>query len=225
MILEVSKISKTIQKKLILNNLSFNIARGEIVGITGPNGSGKTTLLNLLTGGIRADGGKYQFAERIKIGAAVSRKGFCDDMSVGNNLLLFAALEGVKYAEQIGKRNIFKIDYFEKRYGILSAGMKQRVALTIPFLSHKDILLLDEPTNHLDIDSIIVLRREMLRLKEEGVSFIIAGHSLSDFEKTCDRILFMKEGLILYDNSRREILDKYRDFENAYCQIINPPGK
>lgn len=225
MVLEVCGISKNIKKKVILDTISFKIGEGEIIGIIGPNGSGKTTLLNVLTGSLKADSGMYRFTEKLKISASISRKGFFEDMSVKHNLMLFAALEGVKYLEKIAERNIFEIDYFDKRYGILSAGMKQRVALTIPFWSHKDIVLLDEPTNHLDIDSIIVLRNEMLRLKTEGISFIITSHFSSDFEKTCDRILFIKQGSILYDNSCKEILEQYHDIENAYIHIINKNKK
>lgn len=222
MILQICGIGKKIKKKVILDNISFKIGEGEIVGIIGPNGSGKTTLLNVLTGALKADSGEYRFAEKAKIGASISRKGFFEDMTVKHNLMLFAALEGAEYAERIEKRNIFQIDYFNKRYGILSAGMKQRAILTLPFWSHKDLILLDEPSNHLDIDSIIVLRNEMLRLKAEGVTFIITSHFSSDFEKTCDRILFMKKGCIFYENSCKEILEQYHDIENAYSQIINP---
>ncbi|MFM6249341.1 MAG: ATP-binding cassette domain-containing protein, partial [Dolichospermum sp.] len=120
-----------------------------------------------------------------------------------------------------GAGNIFDINYFDKLFNSLSAGMKQKVSLTIPFLAHNDLILLDEPTNHLDIDSIIILRNKILKLREEGVSFLIASHGFSELEKVCDRVIFIKNRKILCNERSSDLLLKFNDFENAYQSIIS----
>ncbi|MFM9838613.1 MAG: ABC transporter ATP-binding protein [Cyclobacteriaceae bacterium] len=219
MILEVSGLSKNFNHTVALDNVSFEIRKSDIVGIVGPNGSGKTTLLNILAGTIRPTSGGYHFNNSQQIGMSISRKGFFDDMSVKNNLKLIARLNSIQEKEVIRVMNDFQIDFSDKSFGKLSAGMKQRVSLAVPFLKNQDLILLDEPSNHLDIDSIMILRSKILQSKEVGASFLITSHILSDLEKVCDRILFMKKGKIISNKSREELLIAYENLEDAYLKI------
>jgi ABC-2 type transport system ATP-binding protein len=221
MVLQAKKLLKSFDHKVVLDEVSFDIARGEIIGIVGSNGSGKTTLLNILMGMLRPNGGTYQFAEGTKVGMAVSRKGFFDDMSVRNNILLNATQMQLDAAHLDGIMRDFEIDFGNKLFGELSAGMKQRVALAIPFLRHNDLFLLDEPTNHLDIDSIFLLRAKILKKKSENASFIITSHALADLEKVCDRIIFLKKGKVIAEKNTIELLNTYRDLEDAYINIFD----
>ncbi|MFM7430945.1 MAG: ABC transporter ATP-binding protein [Flammeovirgaceae bacterium] len=221
MIVKVKNLSKRFLEKEVLKSISFEINRGEVVGIVGPNGSGKTTLFNVLTRIIKANEGELLFSENVKYDCAITRSEFFGDMSVKNNIKLRCYLSRIDNSSIEGAGNIFDINYFDKLFNSLSAGMKQKVSLTIPFLAHNDLILLDEPTNHLDIDSIIILRNKILKLREEGVSFLIASHGFSELEKVCDRVIFIKNGKILCNERSSDLLLKFNDFENAYQSIIS----
>lgn len=214
----VKELGKTFLRKAALDNVSFSIAKGEVVGLVGPNGSGKTTLLNILMSVFDASSGLFQIPTGTKVGMAVSRMGFFNDMSVKNNIFLYAKLQGVEEAHALRVMNEFMIDFAGKQFGKLSAGMKQRVSLTIPFLRRNDLILLDEPSNHLDIDSILLLRKKILELKESGTAFLITSHVFSDLEKICTRILFLSGGKIFADRSTSELLQEFGTLEQAYTQ-------
>lgn len=220
MILDINKLAKQYSKKLVLHDVTFSIARGEIVGLVGPNGSGKTTLLNILTGMLKATSGSFKITDRTKLGMAISRKGFFNDMSVTDNLMLYARLMGADTAQVNNAMQTFTIDFGKVNFGKLSAGMKQRVALTQAFMLHNDLILLDEPTNHLDIDSILNLRTAIVRQKELKSAILITSHIFSDLEKVCDRILFLKQGHIVKDTTLHELIDTYGDIERAYIHYF-----
>lgn len=220
LIVSIRNVTKSLLYKEILKDISFDINLGEVVGIVGPNGAGKTTLFNILTGSLKADSGNVVFSKGIKLDYVITRNEFFDDMSVGDNLKLRCHLSKRDISGIENNKNIFKINYFDKLFYSLSAGMKQKVALTASFLGHSDLILLDEPTNHLDIDSIIILRDTVVQLKERGVSFLVASHSFSELEKICDRVIFIKSGKILLDEKSTELLLKFADFENAYKSIM-----
>jgi ABC-type multidrug transport system ATPase subunit len=203
-----------------LDDISFAIKRGEVVGIVGPNGSGKTTLLNVIMGMLRPSSGTYRFDENIKLGMAVSRKGFFDDMTTRNNILLNAVQWDIESNVVDKTMKDFEIEYGDKLFGNLSAGMKQRVLLAASFLRHNDLFIFDEPTNHLDADSIFLLRSKILQAKTDNASFIITSHALSDLEKVCDRIIFIRRGKIIAEKQANELLTEYRDLEDAYIKIF-----
>ena len=205
---------------MALDGISFSVGKGEIVGLIGPNGSGKTTLLNVLMGMIKPSSGKFQFSESAGIGMCVSRKGFFDDMTVKNNIALYSRLLNARAEKVCQVMDEFQIDFGNMRYGKLSAGMKQRVSLLLPFVCDNSLILLDEPSNHLDIDSIIALRKSILHLKQGGISFLITSHILSDLEKICDRILFLKKGILVKDSTTDELMQSYGSLEEAYLKIL-----
>jgi len=220
MLIHVNNISKTYSKKRVLNNINFSIGRGEIVGLIGPNGSGKTTLLNILMGMLRPNTGTIDTVDDCRTGMAVSRKGFFDDMSTTKNIYLYTDLLDMDRSDVLKVMDDFLIDFHSEKYGKLSAGMKQKVSLVLPFLSYHDLIILDEPTNHLDIDSILNLRSTILnKTKENGTSFLITSHIFSDLEKMCDRIIFLKKGEIVMEEFSNVLIENYGSFEEAYLQI------
>jgi ABC-type multidrug transport system ATPase subunit len=219
--LRVHGLRKNFARKPVLDDVSFSVGPAEIVGIVGPNGSGKTTLLNILMDMIKPSGGSYHIDDGVKVGMSVSRKGFFDDLSVNQNLMLYAKLMDTGEDEVLEKMKAFDIDFGKIRFGKLSAGMKQRVSLLFPFVSANNLILLDEPSNHLDIDSILKLRSTIINLKQAGVSFLITSHIFSDLEKICNRILFLKNGKLVSDSLTNELLEKYGSLETAYVNILH----
>lgn len=218
--LNAIRLTKSFKNKKVIEGVNFSISKGEIVGLVGPNGSGKTTLLNILMGMIKPTSGSFNIAKGAKVGMAVSRKGFFSDMTVKKNLMLYSKLLNVEEDKVWQMMSDFSIDFGEIRFDKLSAGMKQRVSLVLAFSCDNNLILLDEPTNHLDIDSIIKLRSIVLKLKELGVSLLITSHIFSDLEKTCDRILFLKNGRLVRDTTTIELIHKFGDLERAYLSIL-----
>lgn len=218
MILQVKHVSKKIGRKEILYNIDFEIHEAEIVGLIGPNGSGKTTLLNLIMGLLKPTSGTI-LTDSVAINAAVSRKGFLENLTVKKNLMLYAILNDQDGNEVDRVLELFAIDFQDALFGKLSAGMKQRVALAKAFMGTSKMLLLDEPTNHLDIDSIFMLREAIEEKQKAGTSFLITSHILTELEKLCDRILFLKDGKILIEHTRKELNNLYPNLETAYLKI------
>lgn len=220
MLLEVKHVSKAFGQTRAVQDISLTIGGGEIVGLVGPNGSGKTTFLNLLIGNLEPTAGAISKGPGIKTGMAISRKGFFNDMTVDNNLTMYSQLMGAS-PESLGElKHHFQIDYGHMRFGGLSAGMKQRVALLLPFLRSNQLVLLDEPTNHLDVDSILALRAMILKQNALGVSFLVTSHIFSDLEKMCSRIIFLKKGELIRDISAQALLQQFGDFETAYTTLF-----
>jgi ABC-2 type transport system ATP-binding protein len=219
--LNIINVTKKLGNKTVLNEFNLSIQPGEAVGIIGPNGSGKTTLLNILMGTIKPSSGGFTIQNEVKMGMSVSRKGFFNDMSALNNILLYARLNGVTLQTVEELLQEFNIDFGKTTYGSLSAGMKQRVSLVTGLVVDANIVLLDEPFSHLDIDSIFVLRDLICKRKKQGVSFLLTSHIFSDIEKICDRIIFLKQGEIIQTSLTAELLETHGTLEQAYLNIFS----
>ncbi len=216
MVIDATDLSKNFGKKTVLNNFTISVGIGEIIGIIGPNGSGKTTLLNILIGLLKPTSGKIQMASNTKIGMSISRKGFFEDMSVQDNIKSYIRLLPSKDVDLDSLFDWIGVSFKQQRFGSLSAGMKQKVSLILAFLAEPDLVLLDEPGNHLDFDAILSLREMILKLSRKGSAFIITSHNLSDLEKICNRVIFIREGSIVGGGPLQDILLKYGSLEKAY---------
>jgi ABC-2 type transport system ATP-binding protein len=206
--LQVKGLTKSFGNKRILDDINFGIAKHEIVGLVGPNGSGKTTLLNILIGMFQPTSGTFQYDEGITVGMAVSRKGFFADMTVTSNLMTFADLKNVDRGRVDALLKEFNIDFGE-----------QRVSLVFAFIFDSDLVFLDEPSNHLDIDSLIAIKSKILRERSLGKSFLVTSHILTDLEQICDRILFLKNGHLVMNRKKEDILSEFSSLEDAYLNL------
>ncbi|MBX2947106.1 MAG: ABC transporter ATP-binding protein [Cyclobacteriaceae bacterium] len=220
MIIEAKGISKKYKNKCVLQNIDLKIDSGEVIGLIGPNGSGKTTLLNIFMNIIQSYLGSLKIQSGARLGMSVSRMGFFEDMDVQTNVKMYASLGGGDIKNLNDLYDFLSIDYKSLLYKELSAGMKQKVSLLLSFLRQYDLTLLDEPTNHLDVDSIIALRKLILERKKLGDSFLIASHVLSDLEKICDRVIFIKAGVVVATEETNSLIRKYGDLEKAYSELL-----
>ena len=164
--------------------------------------------------------GTFTTGKDLNIGMAIARTGLFDDMTVIRNIHHHATLLGLDQKRIDECLSVFSIDFLNVNYSTLSSGMKQRVSLLLAFARHNDLIFLDEPTNHLDIDSILNLRNLILREKAARTSFLITSHILSDIEKVCDRILFLKHGVIVQNERTDDLLKTHGDLEQAYINIL-----
>jgi ABC-2 type transport system ATP-binding protein len=208
-ILEVNHISKSFSGKKILDNISFSISEGEIVGFVGPNGAGKTTTIRLITNLIHSDKGNVSICgcdlikEREK--ALSNAAAIIENPSLYTFLSGFDNIDFIRKINNISKEKVNKIiefiglsDRINDKVKKYSLGMKQRLALGICLLTEPKLLILDEPTNGLDPSGTLELRKILVSLtKENKTSILISSHILSEIEKICDKIIFIKDGKII----------------------------
>ena len=194
-----------------LNNISFSLNKGKILGILGPNGAGKTTLLKIISSLIVPDKGEITLGQytagkndnEIKsiIGlASCEERSFYWRLTGNQNLQFFAALYGLNKKQTESRiqelLDIFSIGYQDKRFYSYSTGMKRKFALMRALLHNPEILLLDEPTKSLDYNSACELRKLIKTIANEGKTIIIATHNMNEAQELCDLFMILKKGNI-----------------------------
>lgn len=209
-VLKVSHLSKKIKKSPIIKDVSFELKRGEILGLLGPNGSGKTTILKMLVGLIKPTSGTIliediylhkEFEKAItNVGAIIENPVMYDYLSGYDNLVHFFRMTDRFSYERIDEIiDLLRMDdYVSDKVYTYSLGMRQRLGLAQALLHKPSILLLDEPTNGLDPEGIKSLRETLRKLAvEEEVSIIISSHILAEIELICDSVLVMDDGICI----------------------------
>ena len=208
--IEAQGLTKRYGKHFAVNDVSFKIEKGEIVGFLGPNGAGKTTTLRMLAGLISPTKGKsYLFGQRgsgarlREVGTMIEEPSFYPYMNGKNNLKHTALLHGGVSVERINE--VLHFVHMEKaakkKVKAYSQGMRQRLGLARALLWHPKVLLLDEPTNGLDPVGIAEVRENLRKIAQEGVTILISSHILAELEKLVERILVIERGKLLYDDT------------------------
>lgn len=212
---------KTPQKYTAVNNISFQLNKGEILGFLGPNGAGKTTTIQMLLGTLMPSGGlityfdasftQHRIAALKKIGYASGYDKLPARLTVTENLDIVGRIYGIaqpRRAQQIEKLlRFFGIwQMRDRQVGTLSAGQATRVMLTKAFISDPEIVLLDEPTASLDPDVAYEVRQFLLaQCKERGISILITSHNMDEVTELCDRVLVLKNGTIIADSTPEQL--------------------
>lgn len=222
-IIEINNLSKSYGKTKALDNVSFNVERGELFGLIGPDGAGKTTLFRLLTTLLTPDEGsatvdgrdivKDYLNIRSAVGYMPGRFSLYPDLTVEENLEFFAALFGVTVKESYDLiAPIYRqIEPFRKRRaGKLSGGMKQKLALSCALIHRPNVLFLDEPTTGVDS----VSRREfwdmLSQLKTQGITILVSTPYMDEASR-CDRIALCNEGHILGVNTPQNFVHDFNE--------------
>lgn len=212
-VLEVLGLKKRIGLKTIVEDISFDMHEGEIIGLLGPNGSGKTTIMRMMVGLTKASKGDvYCFEKPLglgktkmlkEVGAMIETPEFYNYMSGWSNLKLMARVCGKKVSrarmkelvEFVGLTNVIK-----KKVKTYSLGMRQRLGLAQALLNDPKILILDEPVNGLDPQGVQDFRNKLKEIAATGVSILISSHLLDEIEKVSDRIIVIERGRIIADD-------------------------
>lgn len=234
-IIKVTNLTKNFGKTTAVNNISFEIKKGEIAGLLGPNGAGKTTTIQMLLDIITPTGGEIKiFGKNLREDreGTLGRLNFSSpyvnlpyNLTVRENLLTFARLYGVKNpknkADEVA--DFFEIsDLLPKRAAILSTGQLARLNLAKALLNNPELLLLDEPTSSLDPD-IADRTRKLLKnvQKERGLTILYTSHNMAEIEELCDRIIFLNKGVVTDDGAPGEIIKKYgrKDLNEVFLAI------
>ncbi|WP_175639925.1 ABC transporter ATP-binding protein [Metabacillus schmidteae] len=233
-VLNVSNLTKMIGKTTVINDVSFDLCKGEILGLLGPNGSGKTTILKMLVGLLKPTKGSIyieqfdiqkDFEGAIsKIGAIIETPIMYDFLSGYENLVqLFRMTDQFSYERIDEMIDLLRMDeYIYDKVQTYSLGMKQRLGLAQAMLHRPSILLLDEPTNGLDPEGMKSLRDTLRRLADkEGVSIIISSHILSEIELICDSVLVMNDGKCIERSQLRDWHNSQNGKQTFQIRVID----
>ena len=217
----VSQLSKSYSSIKALDNVSFDVPKGELFGIIGPDGAGKTTLFRILTTLILPDSGsaviegldvvKDYAAVRHIIGYMPGKFSLYQDLTVEENLNFFATVFNTTVKENYHLiEDIYKhIEPFRtRRAGKLSGGMKQKLALSCALIHKPKVLFLDEPTTGVDPVSRKEFWEMLLKLKSQGITIIVSTPYM-DEARLCDRIALMQNGKFLRIDSPENIIASY----------------
>lgn len=213
-ILTVSGLSKWFGSTKAIENISFEVAKGQVVGILGPNGSGKTTTLSTILGIRHPSQGTFSWfnlaaglTANKRIGSLIEVPYFYPYLNLKQNLELVALARG-NGAHDIDSvlQVVGLLTRSQSKYYTLSLGMKQRLALASALLGDPEVLVLDEPTNGLDPEGIADVRRIITEQSQRGKTIILASHILDEVEKVCSHVMILKEGNIISKGSVAELL-------------------
>lgn len=213
-ILKVEGLTKWFGNTKAIEDLSFEVNRGQVVGILGPNGSGKTTTLSIILGVKYQNQGTYSWLNlngngnsNKSIGALLEMPYFYPYLSLHRNLQISALIKGVSKL-QIDEvlQTVGLLNRKSSKYYTLSLGMKQRLALASALLGNPEVLILDEPTNGLDPEGIAEVRDIIVQLTKQGKTIILASHILDEVEKVCSHVIILKEGSIITQGEVKDLL-------------------
>ena len=209
-ILSIKNLDKKYGKVHAVNNLSFDIKKGNVYGILGPNGSGKSTTLGIILNVVNETSGEFSWFDGKlsthqalkKVGAIIERPNFYPYMTAIQNLQLICKIKGVSSDKIEEKLKV--VNLYERRnsqFKTYSLGMKQRLAIASALLNDPEILILDEPTNGLDPQGIHEIRHIIKDISKKGTTILLASHLLDEVEKVCTHVLIIRNGIKLYSGS------------------------
>ena len=213
-ILTLKNLDKKYGSVHAVNNLSFDIKKGNIYGILGPNGSGKSTTLGIILNVVNKSSGNFSWFNGSvsthealkKVGAIIERPNFYPYMTAVQNLKLICKIKEIS-AEIIDEK-LKTVNLYERKnskFSTFSLGMKQRLAIASALLNDPEILILDEPTNGLDPQGIHEIRQIITEIASKGTTILLASHLLDEVEKICSHVIVIRNGIKLYSGSVDEM--------------------
>ena len=227
-VLHLENISKSFGYLKAVQNLSFEIKKGNIYGLLGPNGSGKSTTLGIVLNVVNKSAGNYSWVDGNidtnralkKVGAIIEHPNFYPYMSAYQNLKLVCRIKGVSFAE-IEKvlETVGLLDRKDSLFSNFSLGMKQRLAIASALLNAPEVLILDEPTNGLDPQGIHQIREIIKAIAKKGTTILLASHLLDEVEKVCTHVVILRKGKKLYSGRVDEMISSHGFFEMKSNQM------
>ena len=225
-ILEVSHLQKSYRENKAVNDLSFDVYEGEILGLLGPNGAGKSTTISILSTLLKSDGGNISAFDlsldsqtnKIKsmLGIVPQEISIYEDISAFKNVAFFASLYDIKKKDLNQRVNealsfVGLEDKKNDKPKTFSGGMKRRLNIACAIAHHPKLLILDEPTVGIDPQSRNHILSSLKKLKEMGTTIIYTTHYMEEVEEISDRIVIMDKGTKIAEGSLKELLEKYKD--------------
>lgn len=236
--IEIKNLSKKFKNVIAVNNISFNVSDGEVVGLLGENGAGKTTTLRLLATMLKPTSGtaiidgfdiiKEPDKVRGQIGILFGGEiGLYDRLTARENINYFAKLNNMDEDEAEKSINYLTDvlemkDFIDRRVGKFSRGMKQKVAIARSIVHKPTVMLFDEPTAGLDVTASRIVQDFILKCKSQNKAIIFSSHSMQEVEKLCDRIVIIHKGSIVEEGTIKHIKEKYEsdNMEDIFVKLV-----
>ena len=236
--LEVKELSKKFKDAVVVDKLSFNVNKGEIVGLLGENGAGKTTTLRMISTMLKITSGEVKVNDydaskepekvRREIGILFGGDiGLYDRLTGRENIRYFANLFGIKNDEANKRidelsKDFGMEDYIDKKVGKFSRGMKRKVAISRSIVHNPSVMLFDEPSTGLDVRATRVVHQFIKKCKEENKTILFSSHSMAEVEKLCDRVIIIHKGKLVEQGRINELKEKYNteDLEEVFVSLI-----
>jgi ABC-2 type transport system ATP-binding protein len=220
---ELNKICKSYNDKVVVNNVSFTVEQGEIFGLIGPNGAGKTTTIRMMMDIVKPESGELSILgeslngnTKNRIGYLPEERGLYRKMAVFQSLVYLASLKGIgnqaarTRAEELLQR-VDMLPHQEKKIEELSRGMGQIIQFLTTIIHDPQLLILDEPFAGLDPVNTKLLKEIILELRSQGKAIILSTHIMNEVEALCDRILMINKGRPVLYGELDEIKSRYRN--------------
>ena len=228
----VKNVTKKFGQKIALEEISFEVKKGEIFGFLGPSGSGKTTMIKILTGQLNADSGQTELLGKVsekltpadleQIGLVSDTSGFYEKLSLYKNLQAYAKLYGKPNArvDEVLKQ----VDLYDSKKLAaekLSTGMKQRMFLARALINKPQVLFLDEPTSGLDPTTSKKIHELLLDLKEAGTTIFLTTHDMNEATLLCDRLSLLNRGHLIEYGTPSSIIQKYNHEKKVQLTFVD----
>lgn len=236
--IELLSVSKRFGSFVAVDQLSFSVLPGEVLGLLGENGAGKTTTMRMVAtllapsdGDIRVNG----FSVRTESMSVQKQIGLLFGGDVGlyarltarENIQYFGKLYGLA-GDHLARRvnQLSEIlgmeDFLDRRVGPFSRGMKQKVAIARALVHDPQVILFDEPTTGLDVTAAHVFRKLMEKLRDEGKTILFSSHNMAEVEKLCGRIVVLHKGKQLYSGTVSELRETCRmtDLDEIFMHLV-----
>ena len=216
-IIEVKNVTKTFGEKVALDNVSLEIPEGKIFGLLGPNGAGKSTLIRIINritiateGQILFKGHPISEEDVARIGYLPEERGLYRKMKVGDQAMYLAQLKGMSASEAAAELKKWFVrfgiqDWWNKKVEELSKGMAQKLQFITTVVHKPSLMILDEPFSGFDPVNADLIRKEILRLKEEGATIILSTHNMESVEELCDEIALINKAKLVVTGPTDEI--------------------
>ena len=229
-LVEVNNISKSFESFLAVDNVSFSLSKGEVLGFLGPNGAGKTTTMRILTGFLKPNSGSIKIngldlftnlkLAREFIGYVPEGSPLYNEMTMIDFLSFICEIRGVNKEEKLGRViNLLNLkEVLLQKIDTLSKGFKRRVGLAQALIHDPKILILDEPTDGLDPNQKHEVRKLIKKLGKEK-SIIISTHILEEVKAICNRTMILSNGRLLVDDSPNNVLKKSSSYNRLLVSV------
>lgn len=236
--LEVKNLTKKFKSFTAVDEVSFEVNKGEILGLIGENGAGKTTIMRMLATMLNVTLGEGKISGydlvsepesiRGEIGILFGGEvGLYDRLTARENIMYFAQLNGMNDYE--AKKSIEELivglemsEFIDKRVGKFSRGMKQKVAIARSIVHKPSVMLFDEPSTGLDVSATRLIQDFIFKCKSEGKVIVFSSHSMVEVEKLCDRVVIIHKGKVVEYGTISALKAKHNneDMEDIFVELI-----
>lgn len=231
--LQANHVTKTYSagKKIALQDFSIHVPKATVYGLLGPNGAGKTTFIRIINQITQADSGEvFINGEKLNpyhikdIGYMPEERGLYKNMTVGDQILYFGALKGMKKQDALSQAKYWfdrlEIDqWWNKKLSELSKGMAQKIQFVVTVLHQPKLLILDEPFSGFDPVNANLVKDQILQLKEQGTTIILSTHRMESVEELCDSVALINKSRKILDGKVFEVREKFK--QNLFNVVLS----